>query len=356
MASWRRITGAAGLVAGAAAAGAGAVVAAERIAVARIRGRSDPESGEPFGQLRGRPLTVLTGDGVPLHVETNGPPAAPITIVFCHGYTLSQDCWHFQRRDLSSHRLVFWDQRDHGRSGRSESGAASIDQLGADLKAVLDAVAPGDAPVLLVGHSMGGMTIMALAEQQPGLFGTKVAGVVLISTAARGLEDGSPWMPAPIRPVLSRALPGVLAGAAKGRRAMLVERSRRVTDLAFLGTRMLGFGDGEVSPAVVSFLGQMISSTPIEVVARFGQALLLCDKRDSLGTLGRVPVTVLVGEKDRLIAPRLGIELAMDIPGSHLIWVPGGGHALILERPDLVNEAITSMLARLAGGDLPRSA
>ena len=134
-------------------------------------------------------------------------------------------------------------------------------------------------------------------------------------------------------------------------------RGRRLTDLAFLGTRMLGFGDGEVSPAVVGFLGQMITSTPIEVVARFGQALLLCDKRDSLATLGRVPVTVLVGEKDRLIAPRLGIELAMDIPASQLIWVPGGGHALILECPGLVNEAITAMLARVgAGGDLPRSA
>jgi pimeloyl-ACP methyl ester carboxylesterase len=356
MASWRRITGAAGLVAGAAAAGAGGLVAAERIAVARIRGRGDPESGERFGELRGRPLTVLTQDGVPLHVEINGPSAAPLTVVFCHGYTLNQDCWHFQRRDLSAHRLVFWDQRDHGRSGRSESGAASIDQLGADLKAVIDAVAPGDAQVVLVGHSMGGMTIMALAQQHPGLFGTKVAGAVLISTAARGLEDGSPWMPAPIRPVLSRALPVVLNGAAKGRRAMLVERSRRLTDLTFLSTRMIGFGDGQVSPAVVGFLGQMISATPIEVVARFGQALLLCDERDSLPTLGRVPVTVLVGEKDRLIAPRLGIELAMDIPGSHLIWVPGGGHALILERPELVNEAITSLLGRVTSGDLPRSA
>ncbi len=101
MASWRRVTGAAGVIAGAAAAGAGAVVAAERIAVARIRGRSDPESAEPFGRLRGRPLTVLTEDGVALHVEINGPSAAPVTVVFCHGYTLNQDCWHFQRRDLS---------------------------------------------------------------------------------------------------------------------------------------------------------------------------------------------------------------------------------------------------------------
>jgi pimeloyl-ACP methyl ester carboxylesterase len=360
MASWRRVSGAAGVVAGAAAAGAGAVMAAERIAVGRIRGRPDPEAAEPLGGLRGHPLTVLTHDGVPLHVETNGPPAAPVTVIFCHGYTLNQDCWHFQRRDLTGYRLVFWDQRDHGRSGRSESGAASIDQLGSDLKAVIDAVAPGDAQVVLVGHSMGGMTIMALAEQHPDMFGTKVAGAVLISTAARGLEDGSPWMPAPVRPALSRVLPGVLSGAAKGRRALLVERGRRLTDLTFLSTRVLGFGDGEVSPAVVSFLAQMISSTPIEVVARFGQALLLCDLRDSLATLGRVPVTVLVGEKDRLIAPRLGIELAMDIPGSRLIWVPGGGHALILERPEVVNEAIISMLAQAGtqhpGGDLSRSA
>jgi pimeloyl-ACP methyl ester carboxylesterase len=164
-------------------------------------------------------------------------------------------------------------------------------------------------------------------------------------------------MPAPIRPVLSKALPGVLNGAAKGRRALLVERGRRVTDLAFLGTRILGFGDGEVSPAVISFLGEMISDTPIEVVARFGQALLLCDKRDSLATIGRAPATVMVAEKDRLISSRLGIELAMDIPGSRLIWVPGGGHALILERPGLVNDAITSMLAQVgAGGDLSRSA
>lgn len=353
MASWRRITGAAGLVAGAAAAGAGAVVAAERIAVGRLRGQPDPEAAEPLGKLRGRPLTVLAEDGVKLHVEVDGPEDAPLSILFCHGYTLSQDCWHFQRRDLAGQRLVFWDQRDHGKSGRSERGVASVHQLGMDLHTVLTAAVPGDRPVVLVGHSMGGMTIMALAEQHPGLFGSKVAGVALISTAARGLNQGSPWMPAPIRPVLSRALPAVLGGAAKGRRAVLVEQSRRVSaDLAFLGTRYIGFGDSDVSPAVITFLEHMIRDTPIEVVSQFGRALLECDMRDALPVLGRVPVSVLVGDKDRLIAPKLGIELATRIPGSQLVWVPGAGHALILERPDVVNEAIAALVQRtgLAGG------
>ena len=353
MANWRRITAAAGLALGATA--AGAVVAAERIALNRLRGRIDP-GDEPFGSLRGLELTVLAEDGVPLHVEINGPDTAPVTIIFCHGYTLNQDCWHFQRRDLSDHRLVFWDQRDHGRSGRSAEGSGSLGQLGTDLKAVIDAAAPGPGPVVLVGHSMGGMTIMALADQYPEMFATKVAGAVLIATAARGLDRGSPWMPPPVRPVLTRALPAVLNGAAKGKRAILVERGRRVSGLAFLTTRLIGFGDGDVSPGTVAFLEQMIRATPIEVVARFCQALLSCDMRGSLATLGRIPVTVIVGEKDRLIAARLGIELAAQIPGAQLVWAPGAGHALILEEPELVNRAITALLARVAGSGLPRSA
>ncbi|MBO0774920.1 MAG: alpha/beta hydrolase [Actinobacteria bacterium] len=343
------------MVAGAAAAGAGAVAAAERIAVGRLRGQPDPEAAEPLGQLRGRPLTVLAEDGVRLHVEVDGPEDAPLSIVFCHGYTLNQDCWHFQRRDLAGHRLVFWDQRDHGRSGRSARGSASVRQLGMDLHTVLAAAVPGDGPVVLAGHSMGGMTIMALAAQHPGLFGTKVAGAVLISTAARGLDSGSPWMPGPLRPALARALPGVLSGAAKGWRAVLVERGRRASaGLAFLGTRWIGFGDGEVSPAVVAFLEQMIRDTPIEVVAQFARALLECDMRPALAVLGRVPVSVLVGDADRLIAPKLGLELATQIPGAQLCWVPGGGHALILERPAVVNEAITALVKRTGrdgGGD-----
>jgi pimeloyl-ACP methyl ester carboxylesterase len=365
MATWRRITGVAGLAAGAVAAGAGAVVAAERIAIGRAQLLRDSSPPENFGGLRGRALTVLADDGVPLHVEIDdpaptdteasqpGPPDPPVTIVFCHGYTLNQDCWHFQRRDLrGQHRLVFWDQRDHGRSGRSPGGStASMGQLGADLGRVIAAVAPGDMPVILIGHSMGGMTIMALAGQQPELFGTKVIGVGLISTTADGLDRGSPWMPGLARPVLRRALPVVLRGAATGYRAVLVERGRRAaSDVSFLSTRFIGFGDPRVNPATVDFLEQMIRETPIEVIAAFGEALYACDLRGTLPTLGQVPVVVVTWDKDRLISPSLGLELAAEIPGAELVWVPGAGHALILEAPEVVNEAITGLIARAENG------
>ncbi len=46
-----------------------------------------------------------------------------------------------------------------------------------------------DGPVVLVGHSMGGMTIMAFAERHPELFEDRVVGVGLVSTTAGGLQD-----------------------------------------------------------------------------------------------------------------------------------------------------------------------
>ena len=104
MARWRRISRIAGISAGAAAAGVGAVITAERLAAHRLRLFPDPAADEPFGELRGREFAVLAPDGVPLHVEVNGPDDAPVTIIFCHGYALNQDSWHYQRRDLARRR------------------------------------------------------------------------------------------------------------------------------------------------------------------------------------------------------------------------------------------------------------
>jgi pimeloyl-ACP methyl ester carboxylesterase len=348
--SWRRLGGVVGLAAGAAAAGAGAALAAQKIAVGRIRLRPDPAAGEPLGELRGRALTVLADDGVPLHAEITGPDDAPVTIIFSHGYVLNQDVWHFQRAGLTGiARLVFWDQRSHGKSGRSSPDRVSIDQLGSDLHAVLLATAPGDTPVILVGHSMGGMAIMALAGQQPGLFGPKVAGVVLISTVASGVDPAG-WLPVPLlRTAARRGVPLVLRGL-RGRPAALIDRGRSTaSDLGFLGTRYLAFGDPRsASPAVIDYLERIIRATPVEVVADFYLALLGHDKRDALGVLGRVPVVIMTGERDRIVSARLSDELAAALPDAERIRVPDAGHVVLLERPEAVNEAISGLVARLA--------
>jgi pimeloyl-ACP methyl ester carboxylesterase len=190
------------------------------------------------------------------------------------------------------------------------------------------------------------MTIMALARQHPELFGPKVTGVVLISTLAGGV-DPTVWLPAPLRPVARQAASPVLRGVSTGRRAALTERVRRAAgDLAFLSTRYVAFGDPEVSPAVVEFLERIIRATGVGVVAAFYRALVGHDERAALGVLGRVPVTVVTGELDRLVPLARGEKLAAEIPGAELAAVPGAGHAVILERPEIVNRAITDMIAR----------
>ncbi len=352
MVRWRRFTEVSSIAVGATAAAVGAAVAAEKVAVGRLRLQPDPAAAEPLGQLRGRELTVLADDGVPLHTEIEGPDRAPVTVIFCHGFTLNQDSWHYQRRDLGAadrpYRLVFWDQRSHGRSGRSDPEHETIDQLGHDLYAVIRAVAPGRAPVVLVGHSMGAMTIMALADQKPDMFGTKVIGTALIATSAGGLSDVTLGLPGLLGAMVRRAAPGVMRTAGKGRGASIAERARRAGgDLAFLSTRFIAFGDPKTSPAVTDFLEQMIRATPVEVVSQFFAALLIHDKTLCLPTLGRVPTVVIVGGKDRLTPWPLSEEIVAAVPGAELVLDPGAGHVIMLERPELVTKQLRELIERV---------
>ena len=131
--------------------------------------------------------TVRTDDGVDLHVELDGDAHARLTVVLSHGFTARLREFDLQRETLRPRaRLVLWDQRGHGRSGWTPLRKATIDRTGRDLGQVLDAVVP-DGPVVLAGHSMGGMSVMALARQRPELFGSRVVGAFLLATSAGGL-------------------------------------------------------------------------------------------------------------------------------------------------------------------------
>ena len=336
--------------------GVGAVVAARRYAVGRRRLRPDPDRDEPFGELRGRPQTVVASDGVPLHVEVEGPDDAVLTVVFSHGWALTQDSWHFQRRDLArlgDVRLVFWDQRSHGRSGRSDLAHATIDQCGEDLYAVIKATAPS-GPVVLAGHSMGGMTIMALADRHPELFGDRVVGVALVNTSSGQLGELPLGLPESVVKVFRAAVPGVVRSI--GRSGRLIDHGRRLgTDLAFIITRRIAFADKNVSPSVVEFLERMIGGTPTDVITDFYPTLAEHDKLAALDVLRDVPTVVVVGDADRFTPPAHGRAIAAALPESDLVEVEGG-HVVMLERPDAVTDALEGLIDRVRPVAQERSA
>src|SRR3954453_20523060 len=128
-------------------------------------------------------LRVPSDDGTGIAVEILGDGHPGPTFVFVHGWTFSSRSYHYQRILAERYRLVFMDHRGHGESEPGPREHRNVDQIGRDLYAVIQATCP-DRDVVLVGHSMGGMTIMSLAAQHPELFGAQVKAVALIDTSA----------------------------------------------------------------------------------------------------------------------------------------------------------------------------
>ncbi|MEV6163656.1 alpha/beta hydrolase [Streptomyces sp. NPDC052052] len=379
---WRR-AGVAGAAMGVIAAGAAAGVAVERLTVGRgmrRKARLALDTSGPYGSLRGLPGRAAADDGTELYYEIDevepdgaavaaaagGSPAAgsgtrrrrlfgskapgPVTVVFSHGYCLNQDSWHFQRAALRGLvRTVHWDQRSHGRSERGRAQAdgttVGIDQLGRDLKAVIDAAAP-EGRLVLVGHSMGGMTMMALAEQYPQLIRDRVAAVAFVGTSSGKLAEVSFGLPIAGVNAVRRVLPGVLR--ALGSQAELVERGRRATADLFAGLiKRYSFGSRDVDPAVERFAERLIESTPIDVVAEFYPAFTDHDKSHVVPAFRDVPVLILAGDKD-LVTPSSHSETMADqLPEAELVIVPDAGHLVMLEHPETVTDRLADLLVRV---------
>ncbi|MFI7317885.1 alpha/beta fold hydrolase [Streptomyces venezuelae] len=375
--NWRR-AGVAGAAIGVLAAGAAAGVAIERLTVGRgmrKKARLALDASGPYGSLRGMPGTAYADDGTALSYEVEEvEPAegadgaggsgqtprrrrlfgrrepAPVTVVFSHGYCLSQDSWHFQRAALRGVvRAVYWDQRSHARSARGvdqvEHGVpVSIDQLGRDLKAVIDAAAP-EGPLVLVGHSMGGMTTMALADQFPELIRERVVGVALIGTSSGQLGEVNFGLPVAGMNAVRRVLPGLLR--ALGSQAELVERGRRATADLFAGViKRYSFSRKDVDPAIARFAERMIEATPIDVVAEFYPAFAEHDKAAALKHFAELPVLVLAGDEDLVTPSEHSEAIAHLLPDAELVLVPDAGHLVMLEHPEVVMDRLADLLVR----------
>jgi pimeloyl-ACP methyl ester carboxylesterase len=343
----KRRAGLVGAVLGVAAAGVAAGVAAERYLVRRSRRVDDPHAEEPFGELEcDESLIVHTPDGIDLHVEIVGPESASVTLVFVHGFCLDMGTFHFQRSAFSGlYRMVFYDQPGHGHSGRLPKGEYHLDALGVALRTVIEETAPA-GQIVLIGHSMGGMTIMALAEQAPELFAERVAGVVLISTSAGKLDEVNFGLPEVVARFRRPLLP--LIRTAGPITASVVDRARKAsTDLAWLLTRRYGFGAEQPSPALVSYVERMNSTTSTDVIARYLRTLYGHARLLALGSLRGMPVLIVCGDLDVMTPLAHTQEIAEVLPEAELVVVEGGGHVVVLEHSDEVNEALERFLDKV---------
>lgn len=345
-----------GLGAGVATLGGLAAAGAARTASRhRMRKGPDPYAGIDFTTIYDDPAsTVYTDDGVPLAVRTVdlgelAPGDTPeLTVIFVHGFSLRMASWHFQRYALAQQwadrriRMVFYDNRGHGRSGVATAPTCTMEQLADDALSIIDATAPC-GPVVLVGHSMGGMTVMALARTHPELFAAdgRVAGVALVATAASGLtEDG-------IGRGLRNPLLNGFAVAARNT-PRVVEAGRDLTRLILEPVLVAAsFGSDFHSPAAGRAVEKMIQNTPIVTVVNFLTALERHDEARGLPVIARIPSVVVCGDEDRMTPLANSRFMYRELAGnSRLEVVKGAGHMVLMEVPDRVTDAIADLVER----------
>ena len=327
-------------------------VTVERIAL-RAFLKATPVGDIPDAPHATNVLRLHSDDGCEIHVEVDTPedmtPATP-TVVLTHGFGMAAQSWWPQRRALRKlARVVVWDQRGHGRSGYANAAAEAIviDRLAMELAMINDEVTTGD--VVCIGHSMGGMTIMALTELRPDLFTDRIKGVVLLATSAGSIGDVTLGLPGPIAKI-AHQVPSALRMALAGhdRRHDFFSRIRRSdTDLGLALVRRFAFGETvpEGGPELVA---RLLNETASVAVTDLLVDVYQHDRRGVLAPLRQVPTLIVVGTADLLTPVEHSREIAGDLPDAQLVELAGVGHMLGLEQAVRVNELLTRFVLEVS--------
>lgn len=334
---------------GAALAGGAAIgFVAER---ALVRGRvvpPVPEEDVPLGSIAGERSTVEGPDGAAIAVETYGPPGAP-QLLLAHGWVCTGRAWHeIVKRLRGRYRLITYDQPGHGRSDPPGDGHYDLDVLGDSFAAVVEqAAAPG--PLVVAGHSLGGMTVLNAVRRHPAVL-ERLRGAVLLSTTSSarserlGLELG-------IRAVarLERGIRRAVPTLRDPRVTRAADRLTRTTsDLSYLVARWTAVGE-DADPRIVAFTQQMALSSGSDVVFGLAQAVLAVDEDEGLDALATVATTLVVGTEDRLTPVTLSQRMAARVD-ARLVELEGVGHMALLEAGREVTELLEE---HLEGRDVP---
>ncbi|MEW2547820.1 alpha/beta hydrolase [Streptomyces sp. NPDC047002] len=290
---------------------------------------------DPIARIPGpaRVFEAVSADGSRLHVASYGPDGAP-AVVLAHGWTCNTAFWADQIADLAAdHRVVVYDQRGHGASPAGAPEDYSAEALADDLEAVLDtALEPGGRAVL-VGHSMGGMTMMA-ASGRPA-FRAHAAAVLLCSTGASRLVADARVLPLPAGRLRTGLTRRVLAA-----RAPLGPVTPLSVRLLHYGTMGPGAPKDRVRRCV-----EMVHACPRGARTGWSRVLDTLDVELGIREL-TVPTAVVCGDADRLTPPVHARRIADALPDCvDLRVLPGVGHMSPMEAPGAVTAAIRALTA-----------
>jgi pimeloyl-ACP methyl ester carboxylesterase len=271
-----------------------------------------PGLEERFAEVKGVRMRYFVGG--------SGPP-----LVLVHGLAGAAANWTGLAPLLTRrHRLLVPDLPGHG--GSTALPAVAGLQPYAD-RVALVAEGEGMLPAPVVGHSLGGLVVLRLALSRPD----SVQALVLAGAA--GLSTGGFWG-RQLMTFLSTVRPARLAA----RRRQWISRSPALRRLVF-GVVSVADPAGLSGEAVEGFLAGQLLHTDVGSAWR---ALRIDDPRQELEAI-RCPVLVLWGADDIQLPLDDAFEYARRLR-ARLRVIPGCGHLLIGERPDVSAQAIDEFL------------
>ncbi|MFE3192206.1 alpha/beta fold hydrolase [Nocardia sp. NPDC059240] len=257
----------------------------------RTRTYANADLNPPAGPYEVVPVTAT--DGARLRVHAYGPADGNV-IVLVHGWTCCLEYWNPQINAFAGeYRVIAYDVRGHG---ESELGTAPLttDQLADDLADVLDTVLKPGQRAVLVGHSLGGMTVQAWAGRYPQRVRRQLAAVLLTNTAAGDLIAETT-----VVPFFNRGLVKLpFAVGLLGLSAPIVFPPFAPIKWVFRRQIMSLATVGEVA----DYAQNIVRSCPARVRGRFGTLLSYLDVGRGAANL-TVPTTILAGSADDMTPP-----------------------------------------------------
>jgi pimeloyl-ACP methyl ester carboxylesterase len=280
----------------------------------------------------------LTGpDGTEIHVNVLRPGKGPV-VVLTHGWSLNSSVWSYAQRELAGDfEIIAWDLRGLGQSSKAPNNDYSLEAMATDLLEVTRLA--GDRPVVLVGHSIGGMICQTFCRLFPGQLGNPVTAIVLCETTyTNPLRTArlAPLWQAIQKPIIEPLLHLTVWLSPV---VWLMNIQSYLNGTTQLTTRLSSFA-GRQTWGQVDFAARLSSFASPAVVARGMLAMLRFDEAAALPHI-TVPVLILSGVNDRLTIPEANQHISHQAPKGELISIEPAGHLSVLERHDAVNESLS---------------
>jgi 3-oxoadipate enol-lactonase len=293
-------------------------------------------------------------DGTRIAYSVHGSAGPWVALV--PGFVCQDSFWTYLVPALrDAYRVIVWDPRGLGASGlpRAPGYRArnlsrddfTIEHLSRDLEAVLDA--EGVRQAALVGHSMGGQTILESYRRFP----RRVSALVSLTAPFES----------PLRTFYGHDFEGMFRAFstmvfAVPRPAVLLWRALFLANPGFthrVAQMLRALGPDATVEDMAKYYRHLAYLDPL-VVAKMAEAMHEHSGADVLPTV-RVPTLIVAATLDTFTPVSLARSMHEQIAHSELVVVEGASHGAVVEKPDEVNAAVRSFLDRHLRSDTAAS-